>query len=82
MPVIYTVKLLKRGKKESQLCSKNFFLKKKLIKNISKINLRKRKSGEEVVDWRMSNKFIHNLVRALSKPYVGAYFIYKKRNIC
>ena len=27
----------------------------------------------------MSNKFIHNLVRALSKPYVGAYFIYKKK---
>ena len=25
----------------------------------------------------MSNRSIHNLVRALSKPYLGAYFFYK-----
>tara|TARA_Y100000590_G_scaffold433783_1_gene551254 strand:+ start:386 stop:1315 length:930 start_codon:yes stop_codon:yes gene_type:complete len=48
------------------------------IKNTSKILMRKRKPGEEIIDWRMSNKSIHNLVRALSKPYIGAYFFYKK----
>ena len=72
-------KIIKTGQKRIPIMLKKLLLKKKLIKNISKINLRKRKSGEEVVDWRMSNKFIHNLVRALSKPYVGAYFIYKKK---
>lgn len=54
-------------------------LKKKIsvIKNNSKLVMRKRMPGEEVIDWRMSSRFIHNLVRALSKPYIGACFFHK-----
>jgi len=36
---------------------------------------RKRGSGEGKIDWRMSARSIHNLVRGLAKPYVGAHFI-------
>jgi len=35
---------------------------------------RKRGRKDGVIDWRMSAKSIHNLIRALSKPYVGAEF--------
>lgn len=33
---------------------------------------RKRSKPDGIIDWRMSCKAIYNLVRALSKPYVGA----------
>jgi methionyl-tRNA formyltransferase len=36
---------------------------------------RKRNDKDGVIDWRMSAQSIHNLVRALSKPYIGAHFI-------
>jgi methionyl-tRNA formyltransferase len=36
---------------------------------------RKRDSTDGKIDWRMSARSIHNLVRGLSKPYVGAHFI-------
>ena len=71
-------KIIKTVQKRIPIMLKKLLLKKKLIKNISKINLRKRKSGEEVVDWRMSNKFIHNLVRALSKPMSVLILFIKK----
>ena len=29
------------------------------------------------IDWRMSGQSVHNLVRALTKPYAGAHFIYQ-----
>lgn len=35
---------------------------------------RKRGQKDGVIDWRMSASSIHNLIRALSKPYVGAEF--------
>ena len=35
---------------------------------------RKRSRPDGVIDWRMSALSIHNLVRALSRPYVGAEF--------
>ena len=35
---------------------------------------RKRSRKDGVIDWRMSARSIHNLIRALSKPYVGAEF--------
>lgn len=38
---------------------------------------RKRSRIDGLIDWRMSANCIHNLVRALSKPYVGASFLYK-----
>lgn len=37
---------------------------------------RKRGKTDGQIDWRMSSKSIYNLVRSLTKPYVGAYFVY------
>ena len=34
-----------------------------------------------MIDWRMSSINIYNLVRALTRPYVGATFIYKDKHI-
>jgi methionyl-tRNA formyltransferase len=36
---------------------------------------RKRGNADGKIDWRMSAHSIHNLVRGLAKPYVGAHFI-------
>jgi methionyl-tRNA formyltransferase len=38
---------------------------------------RKRGRADGEIDWRMSSRSIHNLVRGLSKPYVGAHFVYR-----
>ncbi len=38
---------------------------------------RKRGKEDGKIDWRMSSKGIYNLVRGLTKPYVGAHFVYK-----
>ena len=35
---------------------------------------RKRGKEDGRIDWRMAAETIHNLVRSLAKPYVGAYF--------
>jgi methionyl-tRNA formyltransferase len=37
---------------------------------------RKRGIPDGQIDWRMSSKSIYNLVRALSKPYPGAHFMF------
>ena len=37
---------------------------------------RKRTYKDGEIDWRMSLRNIYNLVRALTRPYVGAHFIY------
>ena len=42
---------------------------------------RKRTKIDGIIDFRMSSRSIYNLVRALSKPYVGASLVYKKREI-
>ena len=42
---------------------------------------RKRSENDGMIDFRMSNNFIYNLVRALHKPYPGAYFFFKKKKI-
>lgn len=42
---------------------------------------RKRTIVDGCIDWRMSAITIHNLVRALTKPYVGAHFVYKNNQI-
>ena len=36
---------------------------------------RKRGEADGQIDWRMSARSIHNLVRGLAKPYVGAHFV-------
>lgn len=38
---------------------------------------RKRSKEDGKIDWRMSSRGIYNLVRALTKPYVGAHFTYR-----
>ena len=44
-------------------------------------NWRKRSQKDGLIDWRMSAESINNLVRGLSRPYVGAHFYYKKEPI-
>lgn len=36
---------------------------------------RKRGHSDGQIDWRMSAQSIHNLVRGLAKPYIGAHFL-------
>lgn len=40
---------------------------------------RKRRKEDGKIDWRMSSRGIYNLVRALTKPYVGAHFLYQSK---
>lgn len=42
---------------------------------------RKRNKEDGKIDWRMSAKTINNLVRALTKPYVGAHCIHQGKEI-
>jgi methionyl-tRNA formyltransferase len=42
---------------------------------------RKRGLADGKIDWRMSASSIHNLVRALAKPYVGAHFVIEGKDI-
>jgi methionyl-tRNA formyltransferase len=42
---------------------------------------RKRERNDGKIDWRMSSRNIYNLVRALSKPYVGAHFVHNDKDI-
>jgi methionyl-tRNA formyltransferase len=38
---------------------------------------RKRGISDGIIDWRMSAESIHNLVRGLTHPYVGAHFVHR-----
>lgn len=40
---------------------------------------RKRGKEDGKIDWRMSSRSIYNLVRALTKPYVGAHFLHQDK---
>lgn len=42
---------------------------------------RKRSRKDGLIDWRMHAKTIHNLVRALCRPYPGAEFIFEGEHI-
>ena len=42
---------------------------------------RKRSSVDGKIDWRMSAQSIHNLVRGLAAPYVGAHFLVDGKEI-
>jgi len=42
---------------------------------------RKRNERDGQIDWRMSAESIYNLIRALTKPYIGAHCIYQTRQI-
>ncbi len=41
---------------------------------------RKRGKDDGRIDWRMSSNSIYNLVRALTKPYVGAHFVFEGKD--
>ena len=56
-----------------QLITGNF---KRRGQDHSKANYwRKRSKEDGKIDWRMSARSIYNLVRALTRPYVGAHFV-------
>lgn len=55
-------------------CNKNVSVIK--IENALSNAWRKRNRNDGRIDWRMSSRGIYNLVRGLSKPYVGAHFEY------
>ena len=42
---------------------------------------RKRGSEDGKIDFRMNSKAIYNLVRALTKPYVGAHVVYNGKDV-
>ncbi len=42
---------------------------------------RKRNKADGKIDFRMSSKNIYNLVRALTKPYPGAYILYNEKEV-
>ena len=42
---------------------------------------RKRGERDGQIDWRMAANNIYNLVRALTRPYVGAHFFYQEKKI-
>ena len=42
---------------------------------------RKRSKIDGLIDFRMSSQTIYNLVRALTKPYIGAHFIYQDSEV-
>ena len=42
---------------------------------------RKRSMIDGQIDWRMSSRSIYNLIRALTKPYPGAHFIFNANQI-
>jgi methionyl-tRNA formyltransferase len=42
---------------------------------------RKRSKDDGKINFKMTSKDIHNLVRALSKPYIGAHINYKNKDI-
>lgn len=42
---------------------------------------RKRGRADGQIDWRMSSLTIHNLVRALTKPYIGAHLSYRGTDV-
>ncbi len=52
------------------------------VQNHNNSNLwRKRNFNDGKIDWRMSSSSIYNLVRGLTKPYVGAHFEFLGNNI-
>ena len=51
------------------------------LKIICKVQLEKRSEIDGKIDWRMGADNINNLVKALTKPYPGAYFLIKEKKI-
>jgi methionyl-tRNA formyltransferase len=49
--------------------------------NLQSNTWRKRSDKDGRIDWRMSAHTIHNLIKAITKPYPGAYFEYENERI-
>lgn len=48
----------------------------RIKQNNTRANIwRKRGEKDGNIDWRMSSESVHNLVRALARPYLGAHFL-------
>lgn len=62
-----------------RLASNNYTVKKQNNKNSNYWRRRSNKDGE--IDWRMSSFSIYNLIRGLSKPYIGAHFLLNNEKI-
>ena len=78
---LYT-KVIKTACSQIPKLYKSLLIKKKFFKNRKKVEgnvWRKRNFEDGIIDWRMSNYGIHNLIRALTKPYLGAKFVYKNK---
>ena len=58
----------------------NAFIRNKQDDNLAN-TWRKRNKNDGQSDWRMSANNVHNLIRALSKPYVGAHFVFEGQNV-
>jgi len=50
-------------------------------KNLASSYWRRRSELDGRIDWRMDAQNINNLVKALTKPYPGAYFLFKEKKI-
>ena len=75
-------KLIKSAKKQIEEIISNLNKNKiEVVKQNKKIGnyCRKRNYNDGKIDWRMSANSIHNLVRALAKPYDGAHFFFNKK---
>ena len=75
-------KLINLGKRQIKvilLKLKNNNIKSFSQKNSQSNSWRKRTEIDGKIDWRMCAENIDNLVRALTKPYPGAYFLLNKR---
>ena len=59
----------------------NQHVKKKIQHHRHANSWRKRTHIDGKIDWRMSSSSIYNLVRALSKPYPGAYCYYNNQEV-
>jgi len=55
---------------------------KRITQDRTKANYwRKREEKDGQIDFRMSSRAVYNLVRGLTRPYVGAHIIYKDKKI-
>lgn len=71
----------KKQIKEIMFKIKNNKLKSFPQNNLQSNNWRKRSEIDGKIDWRMGADNINNLVKALTKPYPGAYFLMKEKKI-
>tara|TARA_B100001175_G_scaffold310677_1_gene314041 strand:- start:348 stop:827 length:480 start_codon:yes stop_codon:yes gene_type:complete len=75
------IKVSKKQIREIMLKMKNNKLYSFPQKNFQSNYWRKRHEIDGKIDWRMSADNINNLVKALTKPYPGAYFLLNKKKI-